>query len=88
MAAEVAYSVCALGDRSYEHFCACGIALDSKLEGLGGRCFVPRRDVNREEWPAINSWLESVVSGLHSLDLCPASQTGEMPSSYSSQGRF
>jgi sulfite reductase (NADPH) flavoprotein alpha-component len=33
--------------RSYEHFCACGKMLDARLEGLGGKRFVPRADVNR-----------------------------------------
>lgn len=73
---EVSFSVCALGDRSYEHFCACGTSLESRLVALGGKCFVPRTDVNREDWPAIDGWLDSVVAGLQNLDMHPASQTG------------
>ena len=62
--------------RSYEHFCACGKMLDGRLEELGAQRFVPRTDVNREDWPAVDVWLAGIVAGLRALRLQPASETG------------
>lgn len=39
------FSVLALGDRNYEHYCACGKRIDVALEKLGGSRVVPRVDV-------------------------------------------
>ncbi len=50
--------------------------LDARLEALGGKRFVPRTDVNREDWPAVDAWLAAVATGLKSLALRPAWETG------------
>ena len=62
------FSVCALGDRSYTHFARCGKTLDARLEGVGGRRLVPRADINKEDWNAIDEWIGSVVRGLEWME--------------------
>lgn len=55
--------------RSYTHFCACGKAVDDRLEALGGRRCAPRADINREDWKAVDAWIESAVASLLQLPL-------------------
>lgn len=55
--------------RSYAHFCACGKMLDERLEQLGAKRFTGRADVNREDWRAVDAWIEAAVAGLDSLTL-------------------
>ena len=55
--------------RSYAHFCACGRMLDDRLEQLGAKRFAGRADVNREDWKAVDTWIEAAVAGLDSLAL-------------------
>lgn len=74
--AGVNFSVCALGDRSYEHYCACGKAVDLRLEKLGAQRFVERAEINREDWPTVDGWLANVAAALKNLPLKPASETG------------
>ena len=38
----VRFSVCALGDTSYEQFCQIGKEFDERLEALGGQRAAPR----------------------------------------------
>lgn len=38
----------ALGDKSYQHFCACGKRLDARLEALGAKRIFDRFDIDRE----------------------------------------
>ncbi|KAK9832619.1 hypothetical protein WJX81_004423 [Elliptochloris bilobata] len=66
------FSVCALGDTSYAHYCACGKALDARLAELGGERFAARADVNREDGRAVEAWLDAVCAGLSGVPLAPA----------------
>lgn len=70
------FSVCALGDTSYQHFCRCGRSLDARLEALGAARLAPRVDVNREDWKAIDSWVQSVLAGLAALPLKTVAELG------------
>ncbi len=65
------FSVCALGDTSYTHFAQCGKDVDARLGQLTGPSnrIAPRVDVNKEDWSAIDGWIDSVLTGLDSLDL-------------------
>lgn len=60
----VHYSVLALGDKNYTHFCRAGRQLDERLTALGARCFHPRVecDVDYEE-PAMN-WTKGALQQL------------------------
>lgn len=62
--------------RSYQHFCRCGRTLDARLEALGGSRFVPRADINREDWRAIDAWIDGVLAALPSLGLRTAAELG------------
>jgi sulfite reductase (NADPH) flavoprotein alpha-component len=42
------FSVLALGDEHYEHFCACGRNVDNMLEKLGGKRWMPRTDMGSD----------------------------------------
>eukprot|EP00891_Asterochloris_glomerata_P006152 jgi/Astpho2/6152/Aster-03568 len=74
-----AFAVCALGDRSYTHFCACGKMLDARLEELGGRRIAARIDVHREDWPAIEAWLDTVLKQVPILSLQTVACRGGAP---------
>ena len=62
--------------RSYLHFCACGRQLDVRLGELGASPFVGRRDVNKEDWQAVDAWLQAVVNGLSLLKLQTVAESG------------
>ena len=59
------FSLC----RSYAHFCACGKMLDARLEQLGAKRFSGRADINREDWKAVDAWIQAAVADLDSLQL-------------------
>jgi sulfite reductase (NADPH) flavoprotein alpha-component len=55
--------------RSYTHFCRCGKLLDAAFEAAGSQRLVDRVDVNKEDWPVIDSWLSAVVAAITNLPL-------------------
>ncbi|KFM23852.1 NADPH oxidoreductase A [Auxenochlorella protothecoides] len=65
----VPFSVCALGDTTYTHFCRCGRSIDAWLESAGGTRFAPRAEINREDYAAVDAWIDAVISSLGTLDL-------------------
>ena len=69
--ARLPYSVCALGDTSYTHFCKAGRSLDARLLALDGSASTPRVDVNREDWVAVDAWIAAAVDALDALKLPP-----------------
>jgi len=60
----VQFSVLALGDSSYEHFCQAGKDLDKRLEELGGARLFPRIDCDVDFDDAANEWMEGVLEAL------------------------
>ncbi len=60
----IKYSVCALGDTSYEHFCKVGKDVDQQLEKFGAKRVTPRvdRDVDFEE--PYEEWIERALEEL------------------------
>ncbi|KAK9827800.1 hypothetical protein WJX74_002636 [Apatococcus lobatus] len=70
------FSVCALGDRSYTHYCACGKMLDERLQQMGASRLADRADIDKEDWPAIEAWIDSVIAALPTLKLKTAGQLG------------
>ena len=58
------FSVLALGDSSYLHFCKTGKDIDKKLEELGAERIVDRVDCDVEFAPKAKEWIESVLSKL------------------------
>ncbi|WP_095497252.1 assimilatory sulfite reductase (NADPH) flavoprotein subunit [Paraferrimonas haliotis] len=65
---QLKYSVLALGDSSYEHFCQTGKDIDERLEQLGAKRLAPRQDCDldyegeAEQWQqnTVKQWLESL----------------------------
>jgi sulfite reductase (NADPH) flavoprotein alpha-component len=58
------YSVCALGDTSYEKFCQTGKDIDSKLEALGAARAFTRQDCDLDYEESYSSWLENTLTAL------------------------
>ncbi len=60
----VQFSVLALGDSSYPHFCAAGKAFDARLEALGARRLYPRIDCDVDVEAPFEQWFEGVLQAL------------------------
>ncbi|GFR40974.1 hypothetical protein Agub_g1639 [Astrephomene gubernaculifera] len=74
--AHLKFAVCALGDKSYTHFCRCGKQLDAALEGAGAQRLVERAEVNKEDWPVVDAWLGAVVAAVKELPLKSFAELG------------
>lgn len=75
----LSYSVLALGDRNYEHFCKCGIDVDTRLSALGARRIYERVDCDVDYEPSFDRWQTGVfgVLGAMSRTDAPAVSTGD-----------
>jgi len=62
----VSFSVCALGDTSYEQFCKTGKDFDTRLEALGANRLAPRVDCDIDFDDAYAGWLETALKELDS----------------------
>jgi sulfite reductase (NADPH) flavoprotein alpha-component len=61
---DLKFSVCALGDTSYEQFCATGKAIDARLEALGATRVAERADCDVDYEETYAAWLERGLSAL------------------------
>ncbi|TLD70997.1 assimilatory sulfite reductase (NADPH) flavoprotein subunit [Phragmitibacter flavus] len=59
---KVKYSVCALGDTSYEKFCQTGKDFDLRLEALGAERVFARQDCDVDYEEAHRTWLDGALS--------------------------
>ncbi len=57
----VKYSVCALGDTSYEHFCKIGKDFDERISKLGGERIYNRADCDVDYEDTFRSWLSGAL---------------------------
>lgn len=55
------YSVCALGDTSFEDYCATGRYIDNRLAELGAKAIVPRAECDVEFDKPASEWMQKVV---------------------------
>jgi sulfite reductase (NADPH) flavoprotein alpha-component len=60
----VNYSVLALGNTTYDHFCKCGRDFDAALERHGARRIYPRVDCDVDLDLPVKHWLSGVVAHL------------------------
>jgi len=60
----VKFSVCALGDTSYEKFCEIGKQFDARLEALGAQRIADRADCDVDYEDTYTSWFASAMSAL------------------------
>ncbi len=58
---QLRYSVLALGDTSYEQFCATGKAVDARLEALGAQRIYPRVDCDVDYDSLFQSWSKEAL---------------------------
>ena len=61
---KVRFSVCALGDTSYEKFCQTGKDIDARLETLGAARISARQDCDVDYEELYAAWLETSLSTL------------------------
>lgn len=59
------FSVCGLGDTSYEQFCECGKQFDKRLAELGAKRIVDRVDCDVDYDDAHEEWFGKVVEALN-----------------------
>jgi sulfite reductase (NADPH) flavoprotein alpha-component len=62
------YSVLALGDTNYQHFCGFGKSLDSRLEALGAKRIFERIDCNVDFEEGAARWQTGVFEALKKID--------------------
>ncbi|MFT5904487.1 MAG: sulfite reductase (NADPH) flavoprotein alpha-component [Cryomorphaceae bacterium] len=60
----VDFSVCALGDTSYDKYCQTGIDIDNQLEKLGGKRIVDRVDCDVDFDDAFATWEKNIWENL------------------------
>lgn len=60
----VNFSVCALGDTSYDKFCETGKQFDNRIAEMGGSRIAPRRDCDVDYEKDFQEWLASALSAL------------------------
>lgn len=63
---KVSFSICALGDTSYDKFCQTGKDFDAQLEKLGAKRIADRVDCDVDFDDAYEAWEKSVFSALGS----------------------
>lgn len=66
------FSVCALGDSSYEKYCQTGRDLDARLEALGATRIAPCQDCDADYEEAFRIWLEDALVALAPAPAAPA----------------
>ncbi|MFT4175970.1 MAG: assimilatory sulfite reductase (NADPH) flavoprotein subunit [Luteolibacter sp.] len=71
---DLKFSVCALGDTSYEKFCQTGKDFDSRLEALGASRVVPRQDCDVDYEESYTTWVDKALKSL-----APAAAVAEQP---------
>ena len=64
---KLSYTVLALGDRHYEHFCKFGIDLDFRLESLGAKRLHDRVDCDVEFEAEFQAWKMGVIDKLEAI---------------------
>lgn len=70
----VKFSVCGLGDTSYEKFCEIGKQFDARLEQLGGKRVAPRADCDVDYEDTFTGWFAAAMTAL-----APASTVVSVP---------
>jgi sulfite reductase (NADPH) flavoprotein alpha-component len=58
------FSVLALGNSTYDHFCKCGKDFDEALERLGATRLFPRVDSDMDFTAPVDLWIDGVLGAL------------------------
>ena len=73
--AHLEYSVCSLGDSSYDSFCEAGIELNQKLRKLGAKNCIPNIECDVEFATPVTQWIKSLVANAANDELSFADKT-------------
>ena len=84
------FSVCGLGDTTYDRFAQCGKDFDAKLGELGATRIVPRQDCDVDYEEPWQGWLDRVLETLAELreSSPPAEITNAVPPPVASSARI
>ncbi|HEX3731167.1 MAG TPA: flavodoxin domain-containing protein, partial [Opitutaceae bacterium] len=69
---QLRFSVCALGDTNYAHFCKCGRDFDEGLEKLGASRAAARADCDLDYEEPFLRWLDAALGALGAGPAAPA----------------
>ncbi|MFO0616930.1 MAG: flavodoxin domain-containing protein [Polyangiaceae bacterium] len=64
---DTSFSVCALGDTTYDRFAQCGKDFDRRLEELGGKRVAPRKDCDVDYDDPFEAWLADAITAMKML---------------------
>ncbi len=81
------FSVCGLGDTTYDRFAQCGKDFDAKLGALGATRIVDRQDCDVDYEEPWQSWLDAVLAKLAELP-APAASSEAVPAPAPSTARI
>ena len=84
----LSYSVCGLGDSSYDQFCQHGKNLDARLAELGAQRLTGRLDCDADHEPGIGPWLKLIIKRLTGEVVTPAPPSQPLTQSYSKNRPF
>ena len=74
------YTVCALGDSSYQLYCQTGKDFDTRLEALGGTRVYPRVDCDVDFEDPAEEWIKGALASFAEIAPPPKGQTGHTAS--------
>jgi sulfite reductase (NADPH) flavoprotein alpha-component len=98
--AHLDYAVLALGDSSYEHFCAAGKKIDERLAELGAKRANPRSDCDVDYAATAKEWTQAALAALgtpgdsdatasqQALPEQPSTATSSKPQTFSRKNPF
>lgn len=75
----VRFSVCALGDTSYERFCQTGRDFDRRLQELGAVRLHPRTDCDLDYETPFRAWLQAVFERMDQTVASRVASTPQLP---------
>ncbi len=73
------FSICALGDTSYEKYCEIGKVFDERLERLGGERITSREDCDVDFEEAYAAWLDRFLAELGGAEPVAVAQASANP---------
>jgi sulfite reductase (NADPH) flavoprotein alpha-component len=74
--ANTRFTVCALGDTSYDKFCQTGKDVDARLETLGAKRVSPRQDCDVDYEENYSAWLDGALKAFAPKVSAPAAVAG------------
>ena len=73
------FSVCSLGDTSYEKFCQTGKDIDARLESLGATRIAPRKDCDVDYEDDYVAWLDASLTAIQPAEAAQPAAIATIP---------